>query len=344
VSRRSPSSRALVLLLLLCGAGLGALPLPAGVYPLVFLGRVLLADAQHLELRHVGTLSPAGPGVAADATGRIWGRLEPRRLAALDPVGQAVVARVKLSHPPGAILVTSTGEAYVTHKSPTREGFVMSVVDTRQAALLRELRGLAGLPVELVEAAGFVYAAAAGVLRQDPMEWHLYQIEMATGRHREVLASADTAYGWGLAAAGGLLYLGHLPSPDNPRGGRVEVREAATFSLLGSLEITGGPLRGLYAWQAAEAQQGQVLLFRDAQGGGTELLILDPLLRAEPRRSLLQSPVARVLGVHGDVLAYLDYPPEAQQAKMNLCFCDLGSGRELKRINVRDRLVLGGGS
>ena len=338
MNRRFLTGRILPLVFLLCciGSSYGEGSEPAGGYPLIFFGRILLADAPRLELRRAGTLSPAAPMVAADAAGRIWGRLEPRYFAALDPVRDRIVTRVKLPHKSHIFLITRAGKAYVTHRSPTREGYSISVVDTRQGMLLRELKGIAGLPVDLAEAAGFVYLAAAGVLRDDPMESHLYQIEEETDRIHEVLDSSDTGYSWKITAAGDRLYLGYLPSRENPWNGRVEVRDARTFRLLRSWEASPGPLRGLYA------SERQVLLFSEGKGGGTELLLLDPLLNAASQARLLEGPVARVLGVHGSRLVYLDYPFEAGYTNVSVRFYDLEAGRELKRINIRDYLIAKG--
>lgn len=352
MNRRLPSARALMLALGFLWVGLapgfGQSPESSGTYPLLHYGRALLVDAKRLELRLAGTFSPVGPGIALDAQGRIWGRLEPSHLAALDPVRQQIVVRLKLADKPGVILVTSSGEAYVTHRKPAQDGFRVSVVDTRRDVLLRELRGLAGLPLELVEAGGAVYAAAAGVLREDPLEWHLYRLEPGTDRYREVLASADAGYSWTLAAAGALLYVGYLPAGKDSRPGRVEVRDArdaGTAQLLASWENTGGRLRGVFAVPETPDGAGragkpaQVLLFREAADGNTELLVLDPLLQGSPRVRLLSGPFARALGVHGSTLVYVDRAFQTGQTRVALVFYDLEAGRELKRIDVRDFIV-----
>ena len=322
-----------LLLLLGCAAG-GFGDDSAGVYPLIFFGKVLLADTSRLELRLVGTLSPAAPGVAADAQGQIWGRLEPRHLAALDPARGEMVARVALRHKPQNLLITADGKAYVTHSSLTKEGFPLSAVDTRGAALLRELHGIAGLATDLVQAAGFVYLAAEGVRKEDNQLSYLYQIDGATDRIREALRLADAGVYWKLATDGDLLYLGFLPTKDDPRFGRVEARKARSLDLVASWEGASGPLRALYA------AGGRVLLFCGKEGD-TELLVLDSLLRAVAQRRTLQGPVARLLGVHGSTLAYLDYPFEAGYRKVNVCFYELEEGRELRRIDIRDFLLTG---
>ena len=324
-------------LLLLCRAALCSGESAPAAFPFIYFGKVLLADTSSLGLRLVGTLSPAAPAVAADPQGWIWGRLEPRHLAALDAASGEMVARVALPHKPHSLLIAPDGRAYVTHSSRTKAGFTMSVVDTRGKALLRELTGIAGLQTDLAQAAGFVYLAAEGVRKEDYQNSYLYQIDGTADRVREVLRLADAGYFWKLATDGGLLYLGYLPTKDDPRLGRVEIRDARTTELLGGWEKAPGPLRGLYA------AGGQVLLFCGNDEGNTELLLLDPMLREVPQVRTLQGPVAHVLGVHGSILVYLDYPFEVGYRDVSICFYGLEAGRELKRIRIREFLLAGAG-
>ncbi len=332
--RRCLPARLLPWALLCFGAAVGlAQPAEAdGVYPLLFSGKVLLADALRLELRHVGALSPGGRQLALDSSGRIWGRLGPKRLAALDPSQDRVVARIPLPRGPDGLLLTAEGKAYVTHASPARDGYQVSVVDMREQKLLRQFTGLAGRPVDLEQAGGFVYVAALGILKSDPLEAHLYRIEPGSDRLAEVLSSSDPGFAWELAAAGGRLYLGFLPLGGEPRPGRVEVRDARTLDLLQARQDLPGALRGLHA------EEGRVLLFCADGKEGTLLLVLDPLLGGPVRKLALEGPFSRVLGVHGDLLVYLDYPAQAAAGKVNVRFYDLEAGRERKRINVRSTL------
>jgi len=57
----------------------------------------------------------------------------------------------------------------------------------------------------------------------------------------------------------------------------------------------------------------------------------------------LQGPVAHVLGVHGSILVYLDYPFEVGYRDVSICFYGLEAGRELKRIRIREFLLAGAG-
>jgi len=304
------------------------------VYPLLYFGQVLLADAAKLELRVVGELSSAAPSVAADPQGLLWGRLEPRYLAALDPASGRLGARVELPRRPYNHLITPSGKAYVTHSALTKEGFTLSVVDTRRRVLLGELTGIAGLRTDLAQAAGFVFLAAQGVGPENRQHSYLYRIETDTDRLREALRSADTGFHWKLAATGQRLYLGYLPArhssaSTSPAGfGRVEVRDARSLALLGAWEKAPGPLRALFATME------RVLLFFEDEQGDTELLELDALLAGVRRQHELAGPVARVLGLRGGVLTYLDYPFELGYTRVNVCFYDLESGKELKRIDV----------
>lgn len=324
------------LLLVFCAAtGSGDGSRPPAVFPLIYSGQVLLADASKLELRFVGTLTRVALAVTADPEGRIWGRLEPRHFAALDPASGQMVARVALPRAAQYALITPAGKAYVTHPSGTKEGYTLSVVDTRRKALLREITGIAGLYTDLARTSGFVYLAAEGARKEDRQNSYLYQIDEATDRIREALRMTDAGYFWKLAAGGDFLYLGYLPVRDNPGFGRVEVRDARSLNLIRSWEQAPGPLRALYA--TAE----KVLLFSEREGGGTELLVLDPLLRAGPQVRLLAGPVAHVLGIHGATLVYLDYPFEAGYQNVSVCFYELEAGRELKRINIREHLFAG---
>jgi hypothetical protein len=322
------------LLFLGCAAGVFG-ESPTGVFPLIYFSKVLLADASSLQLRQVGTLSPTARQVAMDPQGRIWGRLEPRHLAALDPASGEMVARVRLPRKPESLLITPAGKAYVTHSSRSREGFTMSVVDTRGAALLRELAGIAGLATDLAEAPGLVYLAAEGAHEEDFQYSFLYRIDTASDGIREVLRLADAGFFWKLAADGDRLYLGYLPTKDDPRPGRVEARDARSFALVADWERAPGPLRALYA------AGGRVLLFCASGEGDTEMLVLDPLLREASQRRTLKGPVAHVLGIHGPTLVYLDYPFEAGIRNVNVCFYDLAGGRELKRIDIRGFLLEG---
>ena len=324
------SLRVPLCILLLCLAAL----CPAGASPdslaFIYFGKVLLVDPSSRELRLVGTLSPAAPAVGLDPQGWIWGRLEPRHLAALDPDSGELVARVRLPRKPYHQLIAADGKAYVTHQSPAKEGFTLTVVDTRSRSLLRELPGIAGLHTDLAQAAGLVYLAAEGASSEDSRFSYLYQVDAAGTRIREVLRFEDAGYFWKLAADGDRLYLGYLPTREDPRLGRVEVRDARTMDLLGRWDKAPGPLRGLYA------AAGQVLLFCGAGDGSTELLLLDPLLRAAPQVRRLPGPVGRVLGIPGGTLVYLDYPSEAGNRDMSVRFYGLEAGRELGRLKVRD--------
>jgi len=84
-----------------------------------------------------------------------------------------------------------------------------------------------------------------------------------------------------------------------------------------------------------------VLLFCGKSSGNTELLVLDPLLQAAAQAHNLRGPVARVLGIRGSILAYLDYPFEAANRKASVCFYELEEGRELDRIDIREHLLAG---
>jgi hypothetical protein len=325
-------SFAALLLLLLCALSCsGEDAENPAVYPLLYFGQVLLADPSRLELRRVGELSPAAPAVAADPEGLLWGRLEPRYLAALDPASGRLRARVELPRRPYNHVITPSGKAYVTHSALTKEGFTLSVVDTRRKVLLRELTGIAGLRTDLAQAAGFVYLAAAGVGKEDSRHCYLYQIDEATDRVREALHSPDTGFYWKLAAAGERLYLGWLPAWDSSGSAgfsRVEVREARSLQLLRTWGEAPGPLRALYA------AGGQVLLFFADPKGNTDLLVLDPLLSTVLQARKLAGPVARVLGLRAGILTYLDRRFEAGHTEVNVCFYELGAGRELKRIKL----------
>jgi hypothetical protein len=328
-------SFAALLLLLLCALScFGEAAEDPSEYPLLYFGQVLLADPAKLELRRVGELSPAAPSVAADQEGRLWGRLEPRYLAAIDPASGRLCARVELPRKPYNHLITSAGKAYVTHSALTKEGFTLSVVDTRRSVLLRELTGIAGLRTDLAQAAGFVYLAAAGVGKEDSRHCYLYQIDGATDRIREALHSPDTGFYWKLAAAGERLYLGWLPARDAASSvgsaafGRVEVRDARSLEVLRTWGEAPGPLRALFA------AAGQVLLFFADQEGNTDLLVLDPLLGAVLQARQLAGPVARVLGLRAGILTYLDRRFETGHTEVNVCFYELEAGRELKRIAI----------
>jgi hypothetical protein len=328
--------RKLVALLLLLGGAAGGFgERSAGLFPLVYFGKVLLADSTKLELRFVGTLSPTARSVAADPRGRIWGRLEPRHLAALDPDSGEMVARVRLPHKPETLLITPGGKAYVAHSSRTKKGFTLSVVDTGSEALLGEIAGIAGTATDLAQTQELVFLAAEGASREDSQYSYLYQIDSATDQIREVMRLADAGSYWKLAAAGGRLYLGYLPTRDDARFGRAEVRDARSFDLLSGWDGATGPLRALYA------AGGQMLLFCEKPEGETELLVMDALLRSVVQRHTLKGPVARVLGIHGATLAYLDYAFEAGNTKVMVCFYDLEEGRELRRIDIRDFLMVG---
>ena len=325
------SSAALLLLLLCPGFCFGEAAEDPSVYPLIHFGQVLLADPAKLELRRVGELSPAAPAVAADPEGLLWGRLEPRYLAAIDPASGRLGARVELPRKPYNHLITSAGKAYVTHSALTKEGFTLSVVDTRRKVLLRELTGIAGLRTDLALAAGFVFLAAAGVGKEDSRHCYLYQIDEATDRIREALHSPDTGFYWKLAAAGERLYIGWLPARDSSGSasfGRVEVRDARSLQLLRTWGEAPGPLRALYA------AAGQVLLCFADQKGNTDLLVLDPLLGAVLQARKLAGPVARVLGLRAGILTYLDRRFETGHTEVNVCFYELEPGRELKRIAI----------
>jgi hypothetical protein len=328
--------RKLVALLLLLGGAAGGFGEgSSGLFPLVYFGRVLLADASRLELRFVGTLSPAARSVAPDPRGRIWGRLEPRHLAALDPESGEMVARVRLPHKPETLLITPGGMAYVTHGSRTKEGFPLSEVDTGRESFLRELEGIAGTATDLAQTEGLVYLAAEGASREDNQYSYLYRIDSATDQLREVMRVADAGSYWKLAADGGRLYLGFLPTSDDARFGRVEARDARSFDLLAGWDGASGPLRALYA------AGGRVFLFCEKPDGETELLVMDALLRSVVRRHTLQGPVARALGIHGTRLVYLDYAFEAGNTNVKVCFYDLEEGRELRRVDIRDFLMAG---
>lgn len=321
--------------MLLCLAGLR----PAGASPggaspdslaFIYFGKVLLVDPSRQELRLVGTLSPAAPVVGTDPQGWIWGRLEPRHLAALDPDSGELVARVRLPRKPYHQLIAEDGLAYVTHQSRTKDGFTLSVVDTRSRSLLRELPGIAGLHTDLAQAAGAVFLAAEGASVEDSRFSYLYRVDAAGTRISEVLRFEDAGYFWKLAADGDRLYLGYLPTREDPRLGRVEVRDARTLGLVGSWEKAPGPLRGLYA------AGGRVLLFCGAGAGDTDLLLLDPLLRSAPQVRRLQGPVGQVLGIAARTLVYLDHPSEAGYRDLGVHFYGLEAGRELGRLKVRD--------
>jgi hypothetical protein len=77
-----------------------------------------------------------------------------------------------------------------------------------------------------------------------------------------------------------------------------------------------------------------VLLFFGDKEGNTDLLLLDPMLGAVLQMRKLAGPVARVLGLRAGILTYLDYPFELGYTKVNVCFYELESGRELKRIVI----------
>jgi hypothetical protein len=51
--------------------------------------------------------------------------------------------------------------------------------------------------------------------------------------------------------------------------------------------------------------------------------------------------VARVLGLHGPTLVYLDALAEEDNTKASVCFYDLEQGRELRRVDIRDFLMVG---
>jgi hypothetical protein len=188
------------------------------------------------------------------------------------------------------------------------------------------------MPAELAEAAGSVYVVALSVLKSDPMELRLYRISEETGGVEEAFTTAETGYSWKLAAAGDLLYLGYLPAKENPANGRVEVRDARTFRLLRRWDAPG-PLQALYV------RDSQVMLFCQAGQGKTDLLIQDSLLSSTAKVRVLEGPVARVLGVHGSRMVYLDRLFETGQTDVSVHFYDLETGQELKRINIRGYLL-----
>jgi hypothetical protein len=316
------------LLVLCCAICSGEGSNSQGSYPLIYFGKVFVASARQMTVRLVGSLALSAPSVAEDLQGRLWGRLEPACIGALDPASGRIVARVALPRKPYNHLITPQGKAYVTHSSLTKDGFTLSVVDTQRAVLLRELTGIAGLRTDLAQADGFVYLAAIGVGSGDKLQPYLYRIDTDTDELREVLHARETGFYWKLAAAGGRLYLGYLPSKDEKRSGRVEVRDAVSLKVLAAWQAPRGPLRALYA------DPRQVLLFCEGGGGATEILVLDPLLVGAARVRTAEGPMARVLGVDGRILVYLDYPFELGYREVSVCFYDLRAGKEVKRIRL----------
>lgn len=299
-------------------------------YPLIYFGNVLLADAGEGSLRRVGTLSAAASAVAADPAGRIWGRVDPNAIAALDPLSGKVTARVSLPTTARAHLITPQGKAYITHSVLTKNGFSLSVVDTRRGTLLRTLDRIDGLRTDLVQADGYVFLAGVGVRREDDKHLYLYRIDTQTDELREVRHFTEPGYTCRLAASGKRLYVACLPGYGSTALARVEALEADTLRPLGAWrQGAGEPVpRGLYA------APGEVLLFCETRDGGHELRVLDPRLETIRATLPLISPVARVLGLQGRTLLYVDLPFELGYREVNLRFYDLGAGKEVKSISI----------
>jgi hypothetical protein len=305
---------------------------PSGEVPFVYFGHVFLVDPDAMSLRRVGALSLTTPAVARDPQGRIWGRLERNELAALDPATGAVAARVPLPYAAYEHVVTPSGLAVVTHAAQTKEGFTATVVDTAAGKAVREITGIAGLRTDLAAAGETVYLAVIGTGRNDGGALRLYEIDPRAGALRELLVDRSGVHGLRVAAAGGRLYAAFVARPGSGAPERIEVRDRPTARIVRTADESlwgkDRRLTGLYATGTA------VFLFLETAGRAHELLVADPGLSLALRRLSLPGPVSRVLAARGNELVYLDVPFEAGYRDVNLCFYDLGLGKEVKRVNI----------
>jgi hypothetical protein len=325
-------SRAAIALLFLPlrPAGLGAQEAEARPV-FVEQGFLLEADIAEARLRVLGRFHPAAPTAARAPDGLIWGRSGERELAALDPATGRIVATVLLPMRPYDHLVAPNGKAYVTHHTLTSEGFWLSVVDTRERRLCATIRNIGGLKTGLESGGGRVFLSTVDPGSDGSLR--VYALDAERESAREILREPKTGPRLILCCRGDRLYL--LRS--GGLGTRPEIQVLAAGSGETLRRIAGEALAGVQRFTGRMLVRGDRGYVPCAGEGGQGFAEFDFAAERVLRVRSLPSPVWRLLGADGDLLAFLLAEAEGSPGT-TLVFYDLGTGKEVKRVSLPDFL------
>lgn len=292
-------------------------------------GVVIQVDLVRNGLRVVGRLHPAAPTAARAPDDLIWGRRGERELAALDPATGEVVAAVALPMRPYDHLIAPNGKAYVTHHTLTKEGFWVSVVDTRERRLIATIRNIAGLQAGLAAAGRYVFLTTVDV--QEEGSVRLYAIDTERDTAREILREPKGGTGFSVCGHGNLAYL---------------VRAGESGCAVDVLDPDSGKcLRRVGAENPSQAERftGRMLVCGSSgyvpcsTAGGPGVAVFDFATERVVRVHPQSDPVRQVLGVAGDMLAG-SVQTRAGDQGTTLLFYNLRAGKEVKRISIPEFL------
>jgi hypothetical protein len=329
-----PRVRAFVLLLLgLCSPLLRA-ESGSGRHECLFVywGRILQADPDTLSVKALGYLSAAAPTVTADANGLLWGRVDPNYFAAWSPLEQRIVSAVPLRHKVYDHVLAQNGKAYVSHNALTSEGFSISVVDTAQKTLEREIKGVHGLRTDILASGVFVYLATLGVRQEDYLHLYLYRIDTRDDSLTELHRYTQPGYCWLAAVSARSLFVCYLATSENGPQDMIEVMDLSSLEVVRRIDDRfWGPGRRLV--HLFQAPGRALLLCRDDTGTGV-LIETDPELTTVRRAFKLDGPAHRILGTEGSLVLYFDSPLGASPQGVTLHFYDTGAGREVNEVDL----------
>jgi hypothetical protein len=292
-------------------------------------GQAFAFDPSTEKITPSGSFSPAAPSVQFDPQGLLWGRLDPNLFAAWDPATGAWAAKIPLRFQPFRHLITTDGKAYITHHTTTLEGFTISVVDTRSRRLLGEIRGVNGLPLDMVAAEGDVFLTARGVAGDDYLRCRLYRIETLSGRLQELRRASESGWYWKVAASPSALFLCCLPKRGTDQDALIEVIALGSLASVRTIRIGDllGP--GRYFQHLLFEGPWGLMVFQDSDGVQW-LAVTDSTLDRVRSVFPLGRSVYDVVGASGDFFFYLSRSQGSGNREFSLISFSAREGKEVK--------------
>jgi hypothetical protein len=299
-------------------------------------GGLFQVDLLRRDISLVGQFSSSTPCVARDPSGLFWGRVDDNKLGALDAEKGTFVAFVPLPYRVYEPIITADGRAYVCHNTLTKDGFPLSIVDLKSRKLIGRVTGILGARTDIAYGAGALFVATFGLEDRDFVR--LYRIDTATDQARLVLQIPKAGFYWRVAVQAERLYLFSLPTSASSFFPGMEIRDARTMAIIPQPSVgrlfagampTDKPyfFSGIAAVPCRSGDGSRCLAIADADMTTTRFLL--------PIRGTIREVVA----ADTQTVAYLYSNNEDGHGGMSLGFGDLPGRKEVKTIDILQRLA-----
>ena len=165
------------------------------------------------QIKIVGFFNPAAPTVVRDSNGYFWARMSNREIAVMNPKNGKIIKRIMLSYKPYNHIIIPNGKIYITHNTLTKNGFTLSVINSKKKKILEVIKGIKGIRTGITYCKEKVYLATMGIGKDKYL--HLYEINSKDDNFKELKYERIVDYVWILGASNNKVFIFRSKSLNN---------------------------------------------------------------------------------------------------------------------------------